>query len=266
MTEPIFSEFACRSAGLDPEGVPYKGPDINCAFCGRPITTGDLHVPKSIGENFLDASALASPGHATVCGWCAACKGKSFLGRVGGTVFTRDGAFSIMTDDARAWFFLTPPKPPFMAVLKTITKSQHLVWRAPMTYSLEAIQLRFGPNVMTLRHSVLMKAVEVCREVGAAITSYREQPQDKGKGKGKKKPAKAAGHPFDFLSRDMKDPRGARFKKDALDLAAVDPGIAKKLEFLRRLTDGELWALATLCKETPAVPKKPEPLDFSAKK
>lgn len=263
MTEPIFSEFACRSAGLDPEGVPYQGPDINCAFCGQRITTGDLHVPNTIGENFMDGPALASPGHATVCGWCAACKGKGFLGRVGSTVFTRDGAFSLMTDDARAWFLLTPPEPPFMVVSKSVAKSQHLVWRAPMTYSLEAIQLRYGPNVLMIRHSVLMKAVEVCNHVGAAVTECREK---RAGDKKKAKAVKPVGHPFVFLSRDLKDPQGATFVRDALDLASSDPKIKNQLEFLRHMTDGELWALATLCKGTPANPTKPEPINFSAKK
>jgi len=167
-----------------------------------------------------------------------------------------------MTDDARAWFLLTPPEPPFIAVMKTIKKSQHLIWRAPMTYSLEAIQLRFGPNLLVIRHSVLMKAVKVCREVGAAIMSYRDEQQ----GKGKKKSAKVVGHPFAFLSRDLKDPRGGRFIKDALDLAIVRPDIADKLDFLRRLNDGELWALATLCQNKPPTATKPEPIDLVSTK
>ena len=263
MEETVFTEFACLSAGLSPEGVPYQGPDIACAFCGRPIRTGDLHIPKTIGDNFMDASALASPGHGTVCGWCAACKSKSFLGRAGGAVFTKDGAYPIMKDDNRAWFLLTPPEPPFIVIMKSISNSQHLVWRAPMTYSTEAIQLRFGPNVLTIRHSVLMKAVAICQELGDAVTTAR---QEKETGKKKAKEVKPVNHPFAFLSRDLKDPRGAAFVRGALDLAKADPKIDAQLEFLRRLTDGELWALATLCKGTPANPTKPEPIDFFAKK
>ncbi|AJF08227.1 type IV CRISPR-associated protein Csf1 [Geoalkalibacter subterraneus] len=252
------TEFACKALGLEPQGEPWgKNHPVSCTYCGRTIEFGDLSLKKVIGSNFLDAHELTAPGTNVCCGWCAPCKSKSFLARLGAAVITEEGAYSILSDANRTWFLLTPPKPPFMVFARSIENAQHLVWRTPMTYDIEAIQLRFGPHLFVIRHSVLLKSIKVCERMGKKITAYKQD-----KAGAKKNSGFRHRHPFASLDRMGKGAKSGVFLPHVQDLCHSDPQFAEDAAFIRKLSDGELWGLATLMKQKPEEPIKPQPVSL----
>lgn len=221
--------LAAQALGLSPVGAawPHTDPGL-CALDASAIAHGDPYLPWKAGENFMDQqSTVASP---VISGYAAPFLTKTVMQKTQRMVFCREGAFSLGTDAARTWFFLTPPEPPFVAVISS-SMLQHLIWRTPICWSQDAVVFRHGPDLLQVRRPRLLEAVAVLREYAAT-----HDPKDR---------------PFLCLDRDRDDVRHGRLKRD------LDPRVRTQL---LDLTPGELMALATLCKRHPEAPHRPDPL------
>lgn len=221
-----------------------------CTFCGVPLPIGEYVVAKPYGDSFMDDLSLAARTNLA----CAACytiagKGcKDILTALLTVVVTADGVYPIRKDCHRTWFLLTPPEPPFVAMIG-LTKSQHLAWRTPVTLDKRLITVRLGEELVTIRHPYLLQAVAVCHRAAARLNAHETT---------RKKAGKTWSHPFAFLDREAKVPDHGLFHDKARALAGLDSELAADLDFLAGCTKGELWALATLVKSTPEAPERPD--------
>lgn len=221
---PSSSQLAAEALGLAPLGTPWRGPEgsVLCALEARPLRSGELVMPWKPGPNFMDdRDTVASP---LVNGYAAALCAKSVMLKSQRMVFTREGAYSLATDAARAWFYLTPPEPPFVAVLAD-SMLQHLIWRTPVTHSRNWLIVRLGQRILHIRRPRLIAARDALLDYG--------QPA------------------FVRLDREGKDGLHGRLRND------VPASLAHTLS---DLTPGELVALATLAKRNPPIPEQPKPI------
>lgn len=232
------TQLAVEALGLTATGVPSTR-ESSCCMCSAPIHKGDLYVHPDFGKGFMDATSLASRSGA-VCGFCATSKQIAVLRNMQKAVFSKDGAFPLAKDVHRAWFLLTPPEPPFVAVISD-AMTQHLVWRTPVSWSKDVFVVRLGQQLLKIRRPMLIKAVE-----SAADFMANDEKNSKSKN-----PMK---HPFATLSREL----------DGLSHGAIRPEfIGRVPDILLKLTPGELWAMATLAKRDTPIPEAPEKITMS---
>lgn len=216
------SSIAANALNLEPQGIAWEGPEtMLCALERRPLQPGELCVPFKPGANFMDDATTARTS--VVSGVAALFLTKAVMMKTQRAVFCAEGAFSLATDAARTWFFLSPPTPPYVAVISD-SMLQHLVWRAPVNLSQELIVFRHGQKIHTVRRAHLVRFVEALRaHDGPAFVS---------------------------LDREGKDARHGVLRSDC------PPQLA---QLLAQATPGELIALATLAKKKPVAPERPEP-------
>lgn len=222
------SRIAAAALGLTPVGHPWGGAPgtLLCALERRPLEPGEPCLPFKPGPNFLDNTSITDSS--VISGAAALFMAKAVMLKTQRAVFSGEGAFSLATDAARAWFFLTPPKPPYVAVIAD-SMLQHLIWRAPVNLSQDLIRFRHGHKLLTVRRPRLIEAMRVLNALDA--------------------PA------FVALDRDGKHPGHGVLR------ASCPPEIARQLV---DLTPGELLALATLAKKNPVTPARPEPIQLNA--
>lgn len=259
------SEMAVRAFGIAPQpkkqGIAEQ--DTCCAMCGRQVRKGEVCDAEFVNQGtFMDDLDLAVRGSQTICQWCGTVKRAAAMPALKGTVVCKEGVLPIRSDAHRSWFLLTPPEPPFVALIG-ITQNQHLVWRTPVTLSRQLITVRVGEDLLTIRQGRLQESVAACRragEISAEMLTRQAQKHNK-----KAKPIKPFPHPFMSLDRDGKNVNHGVFRPTAVELGLKNAELQSLLDFLACSTKGELWALATLAKTTPDTPVKPEPLtlDFT---
>ena len=228
-TEVSAAKLAGQALGIKPLGIPWGGSEpITCALEGLPIAPGEKVAPWRPGPNFMDdvtdTVTRAGGDSAVISGYVAALMQKTVMLKSQRMVFTPEGAYPLNTDAARAWFFLTPPEPPFVAVIAD-AMLQHLIWRTPVTLSQDLIVFRHGQSLKTVYRPRLERVLAALRAHDA--------------------PA------FIRLDRDGKDPRHGQLRND------VPEALAKELA---ELTPGELIALASLAKRNPPEPERPAPV------
>lgn len=245
------SELAAHALRLRPEGETHTAGKTACAMCGRPIPNGDRSSRLTPSKSFTDWLSLTPSGH--ICGWCASTSQQVNMRALQRAVITRDGVYPIGKDDHRAWFFLTPPEPPYAVVVSTgaATAAFHLHWRTPVTLSNELVLVRVHDVVSTIRRGVLMKALGQCEEL-AAIEEAAAPPKRRTVQAG---PPRR--HAFISLSRDLENPNHGKLRESAVK-AARAAGRDDLLLAMSQLTPGELWALATLAKANAPNPTKPD--------
>lgn len=248
------SRLAIKALGLSPE-VPYLAvsdiadKDTLCCYCGHPIKKGEpvQFRPLRNNNSFLDGNEMAYRNSRTACQWCHAITRKIVMPKTFATVFTEQGAYPIFKDIHRAWLFTTPPKPPYLVTVAN-AKSQHLVWRTPVTLDSEMMTVRYGPNLFVIRQLVLSKLVDFCREAAEILNSDPESIKKKRK----------YSHPFMFLDRKCENLHHGLLLPKADEIAQDNKRMAEIfLPALQRATIGELWALATLVKKDTPIPEQP---------
>ena len=254
------SKLAMSALGLVPSqtGLTPAQEDTFCTRCGQPVTKGDpvKEFPYHNDRSFMDAHDLGYRADYRVsCQWCVLACTKKVMSKCSGTLFTAEGAYPLKTDDNRAWFFLTPPKPPYLVTVANTRNTQHLVWRTPVTLDNEMISVRFGPNLYTIRHSQLMRQIDLCREAADIITDYQRAKEGGGK-------VKAIPHPFVCLDRNCSDPAHGMLWPNIYEITAKNEKLRSIVQELQRATLGELWALATLVKTNRPNPAKPEKIQL----
>lgn len=254
------SEIAVKGAKLELDGAPWNGAATRCACCGKPIQSGDIAVRDKdrFGQAFMDGPYLAARGSGAVCGACSAVMNAKPLIKMQRVVATEDGVYPIGKDAERAWFLLTPPKPPFVAVVSD-TKQAHLIWKTPPTLDENLMIVRLGQQILRIRRPHLLQAIKDCQLAADALT---EESRSKGRGR----PESDLRHPFVALNRELDHPLHGVLRADLLRSPLASPGtaVAAAIERLKRLTLGETWALATLAKRKVEIPVQPEPINLNA--
>ena len=256
------SKLAMTALGLvPPTGLTPAQEDTFCTRCGQPVAKGDpvKEFPYHGNKTFMDAHDLACRGDYRVsCQWCVLACGKEVMSKCSATLFTPNGAYPLNTDNNRAWFFLNPPRPPYLVTIAN-ARSQHLVWRTPVTLDNEMISVRFGLNLYTIRHTLLMRQVDLCLEAADIINNYHRQKKEKEGVKGK---VKTVPHPFVCLDRDCADPAHGMLWPNIYEITKKNEKLQDIVQELQRATLGELWALATLVKTNRPDPVKPEKIQL----
>ena len=158
-------------------------------------------------------------------------------------VLTEDGVFQIAKDVHKAWLFLTPPEPPFIAVLSSATM-QHLVWRTPVTLSKELIYLRRGGDLFTIRPGALTLAVDAAKRIKA------RRSEETGKD--------APLSPYAVNDRGL-----GRSAHGRLSPKAIKHMTAEDKTLFFELSPGEIWALGFLLVKNPPEPTQPEKLHIN---
>jgi CRISPR type IV-associated protein Csf1 len=253
------SDIAIEGARLQPDGVPWAGSATKCACCGKAVLPGDIAVRDKdrFGPNFMDGPSLAAKGSGAVCGACSAIMNAKPLIKLQSVVVSRDGAYSISKDVNRAWFLLTPPEPPWVAVVSDTTQA-HLIWRTPVTVDNELMIVRMGARLLRIRRQRLLQAIDDCQVAANALVSQRAAS-------GKRSASDASAdlrHPFVALGREFDRPGQGVLRPDFIKASLGSPELLAVKRRLNELSPGELWALATLVKRKVEEPVKPEPIEI----
>ncbi len=229
------AKLACDALGLAPIGRLYDGPDtFVCSLSGRVMGSGDWVAPFKPTSGFTDDLCIMERS-GVISGYVAAIMQGPVLIRTQRAVFCADGAYSLAKDDDRAWLFINPPAPPWVAVAGT-SIGQHLIWKTPPTLDNAIMQIRVGQENLVIRRAVLETAL-------AAIKQERLDNPKFTNG-------------FMSLDRDLKSPNHGIPRTDLPQ--HLCPLYAS-------LTRGEIWALAALAKAKPVTPNTPERISLTRK-
>lgn len=241
------SELAASALGMKPTGSRHEGPDCVCAMCQRAIHHSDLSERKDLARTFMDFGHLAQSDY--LCGYCAATSNQAAMRDLQRSVICRDGIYNLNTDDSRAWFWLTPPEPPFAVVINHNTMGAfHYYWRTPVTLDTRLVTINVDGTIYQVRRNLVVRAIDVAQRI---LKAYNDQA-------GKRKTLKS---PFITLARDPgSKPRSVNghIATDIQAFARNNPAFQTDVEFLDTLGVGELIALSPFLKQNPATPTQPE--------
>ncbi|ENP0619773.1 hypothetical protein JTL48_27465 [Pseudomonas aeruginosa] len=253
------SDLAMQALGIRPDkflgadALTWSTPPAPCGRCGRPIQPGDPYKPAKATDTFSDTRDLAAPG-SSLCGGCAILGLKPAMNRLSYSVLTREGVYPIAKDVHKAWLFLSPPDPPFVAVISASTMA-HLVWRTPVSLSKERFFLRYGNDLFTIRPEKINSAI-ACAE---ALKCRREEKQKSTGEKAKRATVRLS--PYLALDRNLVNHNHGQLSPATIE----DMNQAERAIFLG-LTPGEVWALSFLLTSKPPIPEQPQPLSIDLNK
>lgn len=246
------TEIACKAADLAPTGVPHTGDGGHCAMCGRPLVAGILTTANETQKSFTDHSKLIPSSF--ICGWCNSARKQDALRAFQRCVITSEGTYSLGTDKARTWFWLTPPTPPYVVVINSNTTGAfHYLWQTPVTLDNRLIHANVDGANVQIRRSAVLKAMEWSSMLKGRLI-------DAGHKKG-------FNSPFKLLNRSCfrtSSSGHGQIKDSVLQLALKDEACRAAVEFLRSLRSAELWALSAMLKENPEPPLAPDLIRGSA--
>lgn len=257
------SQFVREAFGVAPMGRPYQGEHTHCSMCGKPMKAGDLHETdkEAFGKSFNDRVHLS--GSMVVCGDCVAVKSYLLFPRVQKGVITQDGLYPLSTDAARAWFWLTPPEPPYLLVFNSKDyANMHYWWRVPMTMDNRLVHFSFDGRLASVERARLLKALEQAKRLTDAMNEDAKA--------GAKKRAKVYESPFFSVTRDgvfkPKVASHANFLKEFWPVFEKRPDLEDAVRYLQGLSSAELFVLSAFLKKTPSAPEKPELVTATAPK
>ena len=147
-----------------PELIPSKQSGI-CPFCGNPIAKGDPVLKLKLGDGFTDWPELLS-NLDCACEHCAPWFSKDNMPQVQRVVISKNSITRLPTREALVDALLNPPEPPFVFIRNPAgpPACYHLIWKTPVTHSLERIFLNAG-SILTLSHSRVVAATEAYRKI-----------------------------------------------------------------------------------------------------
>ena len=242
------SELAAKALRLTPTGRPLQGHDTHCAMCQRAIHEGDLAEPLKLSQSFTDFVHLR-PGSEHVCGWCSTTMPQQAMRALQRSCITGDGIYNLNTDAARAWFWLTPPDPPYVLVINhSVMATFHYYWRTPVTLSNELVAMNLDGKVHSVRRARVIAAIGQAK----VLIDASQRHADK-----KNKPIKS---PFRMLARQPAKGDSAHgvLNPRVATLRALEPECEVAASALQELNPGELAALSAMVKAAPAEPVQPE--------
>jgi len=258
------SKLVIKALKLPTSGAPISK-DVHCAMCGTFIPTGDPAVSFKPQETFNDGRNLASDEPSHICPACASLWQKPIMMGLQKVVITEDAVYPLGKLENRAWFFITPPKPPFVAVFSD-AKLQHLIWRTPITRNSNLIYIRVGDSFTGIRLPLLHKAFEAwkkIRELDPRDNKPASEPVQDGAKASKSKKIKAKlyqpkpADPFIALDLELTHPSHGRLRDDYTKVA-LEKGLQDEVRTINQLTPLEAWAMIPLIYREPV---KPDPIN-----
>lgn len=220
--------------------------DTTCSMCGHAIGAGEPVQLAKFSQKFTDYNRLAAPHSPHVCQWCASTIHADAMRILKQCVITSNGkAYSLSKDAHRQWFFTDPPEAPFVVLMaESLTATSHLAWHATATLSKNFIKIQNGHTTLTIDRLFLMELVDFCKEAS-----------DLAKTAGVKINAP---HPFASLDRNLDGMQHGTIRRDVAEVLQASERGKFLLHELLQASEGELFALATLVKTTPAEPLQEE--------
>lgn len=218
--------------------------DTLCSMCGSAIAAGEPVQLAKFSQKFTDYNRLAAPQSPHVCQWCASTIHAEAMKVLKQCVITASGqAYNLSKDSNRQWFFTDPPEAPFVVLMaESLTASSHLAWHATATLSRDFIKIQNGHTTLTIDRLFLLDLVQYCKEA----TELAKEAGVKIN----------APHPFSSLDRNQDDMTHGVIRRDVAEVLEKTERGQFLLHELMQASDGELFALATLAKTTPAEPIK----------
>lgn len=141
------AQLTCSALGLKPLGEPAEKPFI-CHMSGFRHDAGTPATPFKAGSSFMDHPFLyrENPTGRLISGYVAALLSKPLMAKIYNTLITRDGAFKIGTFNFRKYVLNHLPEPPFIFACGSTMNTQHVVWKAPVSYSKDPFLVQIGPR------------------------------------------------------------------------------------------------------------------------
>lgn len=210
--------------------------DSSCGVCGVPIAAGEIVESLELPKTFTNQRDLADINAPYRCQGCASVMAdQRFQKKLSAHIFCKDGLFPANKKIHRGYWLMNPPPPPYLFVLG-VTKSQHVVWRAPVNVSDKIILIQHGDDVLRLRKQVLHDAV-------SATLTLREMAE-----KQMEKDSKKAKTPLRLMPFTYSDLKGQRvFQSEPqrwlIALMEKDSDAKQIANPLFSLTAQECWAL-----------------------
>lgn len=166
------SRFVCEALGIQPVTSRKLKTDGACTMCGVEMTAGEECAPFAPEAGFNDYASLKRPGDGIICGHCAALWTKARLMGLQSFVATEHQVYDLGNPGIRSAALLSPPDPPFLFVLGTMSKPQfqHLIWRTPLSLSKDLFTVRLGGSLMQIRPRVVKEAVAASQQL---LDAYR---------------------------------------------------------------------------------------------
>ena len=162
---PTSTQLYRRAAGVKPTGAPASK-DCTCIMCGAKLGPGDLVNPilkDTFGDSFNNKLDMHRKGD-VLCGDCDALWSKDFLQKYSKTYATTEGVFKLASNlDVQA-FILTPPRPPFVAIINT-RQQQHMIWRTPVCLSPDILIVRMDDEILKVDRAKVLAAVSAWQYV-----------------------------------------------------------------------------------------------------
>ncbi|MFK4136680.1 type IV CRISPR-associated protein Csf1 [Pseudomonas luteola] len=229
------SELVVQALGLkpDPNLPTWTAEPTCCSHCAISISTGEPYSPVSLGAFFSDSRDLANSS-GIVCWRCVHLRTKVLLNNLAYTVVSKDGIYPIAQNIHKAWLFLDPPEPPFVAMHSSSTM-QHLAWRTPVTFDKNRIQIRFGPKLFVVKPANIRKALDIALAVTERAGGKWTNPM--------------------LLDRKAAEDFHGKLNPKAIPLMSEE-----EISFFRSLSAGDRWALSAVVNSKLPQPEKPEPI------
>lgn len=247
------SRIIAKALDIEPFGTHIADQDSFCCMCGFSVKKGDDVTPSPLKGQpaFTDEPSMAFATSRIACKWCTPFVAKGYskknMGAAANKVHTLKGSYILTKDAERAAFFLNPPDPPYVVALNSGTNALHHAWCAEVTLDNEQIAVRFGKTNLIIRHSKLMKAIQLCEEAAQILNEDKDT-----------KNKRTYTHPYKSLDRNLSHLNHGCFQDRALSIARTNSRMADILNQLSDNTMGETWALAALVKakkESPVLNK-----------
>jgi CRISPR type IV-associated protein Csf1 len=226
---------------------------IPCTLCGSPIAPGEeLRTAPMSKATFTDWYALAAPS-GVMCVYCAPFMSKHYLGKTQNAIFAANGAWKLTTANNLAWLFnpldeQPRPEPPFV-VVRSVGKTDHLIWRANVTLDPNYIVMQIGASTYTVDVALIHDARGTAKRVVARAA-------DLGVNLGKWT------HPYRTLAfKPHEDPDHGILRHDIRRAAESDADLRALLNDLAILNEAELWALGIISR--PNAHAEPTPLTIA---
>jgi CRISPR type IV-associated protein Csf1 len=144
----------------------------------------------------------------------------------------------------RSAALLSPPEPPFLFVLGTMSKPQfqHLIWRTPFSLSKDLFTVRLGGSLMQIRPRLVHEAVAASQQL---LEAYRAiDKRFKGS------------VPFVY-ERTAIDPAFGQLRPGFMVLKDASPELASAITFLQSQSRATLWAAGQVLVSPPSTEALP---------
>lgn len=233
----LFSSALYRqAANLEPSASGVVNAATHCVMCAAPLEEGDRANPltrNTFGDAFNNKLDLRALSGTHVCGDCQALWSKDWLQKYSKTFACTQGVFKLASNDDLAAFLLTPPEPPFCAIIST-RQQQHMIWRTPVSLSQDYFVVRLDGDLLTIRRAVLLDALAAYKHAEHVMATVLLD--------GRKKVLKGPAAMFD---RQLEASTMGTLRTDVEGLLR-QTGDTWVIEKLHALSIGEWWALNVL--------------------